>query len=95
MEAARSFRDITTGSVDDRDSISIAPTEDLSIDGIDSSVDDINAGKSQMDSKTLAPEYGIATNTKYLYLGLYFALNLVLTLYNKVVLGKVRWANHV
>lgn len=37
---------------------------------------------------TIAPEYQIPTSTKYLYLALYFALNLTLTLYNKAVLGK-------
>ena len=36
-----------------------------------------------------APEYQIPTTTKYLYLALYFGLNLTLTLYNKAVLGKV------
>ena len=41
---------------------------------------------------TIAPEYQIPTNTKYLYLALYFGLNLTLTLYNKAVLGKVRSA---
>lgn len=39
---------------------------------------------------TMAPEYQIPTSTKYLYLALYFGLNLTLTLYNKAVLGKVR-----
>ena len=39
---------------------------------------------------TNAPEYHIPTSTKYLYLALYFGLNLTLTLYNKAVLGKVR-----
>lgn len=39
---------------------------------------------------TVAPEYQIPTSTKYLYLALYFGLNLSLTLYNKAVLGKVR-----
>lgn len=34
-------------------------------------------------------EYRIPTTTKYLYLSLYFALNLGLTIYNKAVLGKV------
>lgn len=38
----------------------------------------------------VAPEYQIPTSTKYLYLALYFGLNLTLTLYNKAVLGKVR-----
>ena len=37
----------------------------------------------------IAPEYQIPTSTKYLYLALYFGLNLTLTLYNKAVLGKV------
>ncbi|KAL8832749.1 MAG: hypothetical protein Q9191_000086 [Dirinaria sp. TL-2023a] len=35
-----------------------------------------------------AAEYYVPTGTKYVYLGLYFALNLALTMYNKVVLGK-------
>ena len=43
---------------------------------------------------TIAPEYQIPTRTKYLYLALYFALNLTLTLYNKAVLGKVRQPYH-
>ena len=36
-----------------------------------------------------AAEYHIPTSTKYLYLCLYFALNLSLTIYNKALLGKV------
>ena len=36
-----------------------------------------------------AAEYYIPPTTKYHYLGLYFALNLGLTLYNKAILGKV------
>ena len=43
-----------------------------------------------MDQAGIALEYGVAAHTKYLYLGLYFALNLIITLYNKAVLGKVR-----
>lgn len=43
---------------------------------------------------TIAPEYQIPTSTKYLYLALYFGLNLTLTLYNKAVLGKVRQPWH-
>lgn len=38
---------------------------------------------------SIAAEYSIATSTKYLYLSLYFALNLALTIYNKAVLGRV------
>ena len=36
-----------------------------------------------------AAEYRIPTKTKYLYLAIYFILNLALTIYNKYVLGKV------
>ena len=46
--------------------------------------------KAQSTAATTAPEYQIPTSTKYLYLALYFGLNLTLTLYNKAVLGKVR-----
>ena len=46
--------------------------------------------KAQSTATTIAPEYQIPTSTKYLYLALYFGLNLTLTLYNKAVLGKVR-----
>ncbi len=48
--------------------------------------------QAQSTAATIAPEYQIPTNTKYLYLALYFGLNLTLTLYNKAVLGKVRSA---
>lgn len=37
-----------------------------------------------------AAEYSVATRTKLLYLGGYFMLNLLLTIYNKAVLGGVR-----
>ena len=36
-----------------------------------------------------AAEYRVPTSTKYLFLGIYFTLNLALTIYNKFVLGKV------
>lgn len=39
-----------------------------------------------------AAEYYVPLRTKYLYLSLYFALNVALTIYNKVILGKVRSA---
>lgn len=42
-----------------------------------------------MEAQKCAPEYTIPSSTKYVYLALYFILNLVLTLYNKAVLGKV------
>lgn len=51
---------------------------------------DIEAQNARTQSAaTIAPEYQIPTSTKYLYLALYFGLNLTLTLYNKAVLGKV------
>ena len=37
-----------------------------------------------------AAEYSVPARTKYLFLGLYFGLNLSLTLFNKAVLGKAR-----
>lgn len=36
-----------------------------------------------------AAEYNVPAKQKYFFLGLYFALNLSLTLFNKAVLGKV------
>lgn len=36
-----------------------------------------------------AAEYRVAPRTKYMYLGVYFGLNLALTLFNKAILGKV------
>ena len=38
----------------------------------------------------IAAEYRTSTKTKYLFLGLYFSLSLILTIYSKAVLGKVR-----
>lgn len=42
-----------------------------------------------VETQKRTPEYNIHTSTKYIYLGFYFTLNLVLTLHNKAVLGKV------
>lgn len=44
---------------------------------------------SDIEAQKRAWEHTIPTSTKYIYLALYFTLNLVLTLYNKAVLGKV------
>ena len=41
------------------------------------------------ESSKHAAEYSVPAKTKYLFLGLYFGLNLSLTLFNKAVLGKV------
>ena len=40
-------------------------------------------------ASTSAAEYQVRTHVKYLYLVIYFTLNLALTIYNKIVLGKV------
>ena len=45
--------------------------------------------------KAHAAEYKVPARVKYTYLGLYFGLNLGLTLFNKAILGKVcRFADH-
>lgn len=53
---------------------------------------DIEAGKSESDSQNqnLDHEYSIPSTVKFTWLGTYFFLSLVLTLYNKLVLGMVR-----
>ena len=71
-------------------SINTTSTEKTSIESYDTELDDIEAQMLLKSKDCAAPEYSIPTRTKYLYLALYFTLNLVLTLYNKAVLGKVR-----
>lgn len=44
---------------------------------------------SEVGSGQHAAEYRVPTRTKYTYLGVYFGLNLGLTLFNKAILGKV------
>ena len=46
--------------------------------------------ESELGSGKHAAEYRVPTRTKYMYLGVYFGLNLGLTLFNKAILGKVR-----
>lgn len=46
--------------------------------------------ESEVGSGKHAAEYRVPTRTKYMYLGIYFGLNLGLTLFNKAILGKVR-----
>ena len=74
----------------ERSSISTTSTEKTSIESHDTELDDIEAQMLLKSKSGVAPEYSIPTSTKYMYLALYFTLNLVLTLYNKAVLGKVR-----
>lgn len=53
---------------------------------------DVEAGKSESDpqNQNLDHEYSIPSTVKFTWLGTYFFLSLVLTLYNKLVLGMVR-----
>ena len=53
-------------------------------------MDDLEAQRTIKRADDPAAEYQVPTNTKYLFLGVYFTLNLALTIYNKYVLGKVR-----
>ena len=46
--------------------------------------------ESEIGSGKHAAEYRVPTRTKYMYLGVYFGLNLGLTLFNKAILGNVR-----
>ncbi|KAI5247788.1 TPT-domain-containing protein [Aureobasidium subglaciale] len=54
-------------------------------------VDAVQASSSSSSSKTDGHEYTISTKTKILCLGLYFVMNLGLTLYNKAVLNNFRF----
>ncbi|KAF2135532.1 uncharacterized protein K452DRAFT_281401 [Aplosporella prunicola CBS 121167] len=49
---------------------------------------DLTGAVASVDETPIATEYTIPTKTKLLHLGLYFLLNLSLTLYNKAVLQK-------
>ena len=52
---------------------------------------DLEAQKAQVQApKRLDPEYYVSTATKATYLGIYFLGNVLLTIYCKAVLGKVR-----
>ena len=50
---------------------------------------DLEAQITREKTNATATEYQTPLSLKYLYLSLYFALNLTLTIYNKYVLGKV------
>lgn len=45
--------------------------------------------KEESADKNIAAEYLVSTHIKLILLGLYFAMNLSLTLYNKAILGSV------
>ena len=50
---------------------------------------DLEAQRTTKRAENSAAEYQVPTSTKYLFLAIYFTLNLALTIYNKLVLGKV------
>lgn len=89
---------------DDRSSnASIAESLDSSVDSIDIAKehllredrDSIDLEALSLETKEIVPpsdtgaEYTVATRTKLIYLAGYFTLNLLLTIYNKAVLGGV------
>ena len=82
-------RDASSSSSSEAGRGSTTPSEKFLLQDFSSNVSDVDPEETPMNKTGLALEYGVATHTKYLYLGLYFALNLTITLYNKAVLGKV------
>lgn len=82
------YHDSSYGSEDERTNSQDSRMEKEALD-IKSDVEAQSRHIRAQSTATIAPEYQIPTSTKYLYLALYFGLNLVLTLYNKAVLGKV------
>ena len=83
------YNDSSYGSEDERTNSQESRIEKESLI-IKSDVEAQSRHARAQSTTAVPPEYQIPTNTKYLYLALYFGLNLTLTLYNKAVLGKVR-----
>lgn len=83
------YHDSSYGSEDERTNSQDSRMEKETLI-IKSDVEAQNRHARTQSTASIAPEYQIPTSTKYLYLALYFGLNLTLTLYNKAVLGKVR-----
>ncbi|CAF9923420.1 UAA transporter [Imshaugia aleurites] len=81
------YHDSSYGSEDERTNSQDSRMDKETL-GIKSDVEAQNRHVRAQSAATIAPEYQIPTSTKYLYLALYFGLNLTLTLYNKAVLGK-------
>lgn len=52
---------------------------------------DLEAGKSESKDQNIDHEYSIPSAVKFTWLGTYFFFSLILTLYNKLVLGVVRY----
>lgn len=82
------YHDSSYGSEDERTNSQDSRMENQTL-AIKSDVEAQTRHLRTQSTGTIAPEYQIPTSTKYLYLALYFGLNLTLTLYNKAVLGKV------
>jgi hypothetical protein len=64
------------------------------LEGHDYAQDDLESQHQQESQPARLPpgvdsEYDVPTRTKFIFLGIYLAFNLGLTLYNKSVLGKV------
>jgi hypothetical protein len=57
-----------------------------------SSLDDLEANRKDKESSlaTTEPEYQTPTSVKFIWLGSYFFFSMMLTLYNKLILGSVR-----
>lgn len=55
---------------------------------------DKEASKTSEAATNIAAEYLVSTKLKLFMLGLYFAMNLALTIYNKAVLGSVSFLLH-
>ena len=53
--------------------------------------DDLEANrKDEQPTPTTEPEYQTPTSVKFMWLGSYFFFSMMLTLYNKLILGSVR-----
>ena len=89
MSEKSPYHDSSYGSEDERTNSQDSRMDKETLD-TKSDVEAQNRHDRAQSAATIAPEYQIPTSTKYLYLALYFGLNLTLTLYNKAVLGKVR-----
>ena len=85
-----SIYDRTSSTWSRETSVTTSPTEGFSIDSLDASFHDPDAQSIRREQRAVhAHEYNVSTRKKYLYLGLYFALNLTLTIFNKAVLRTV------
>jgi hypothetical protein len=81
-----------TGSPRDSDSEITLLGDEMADQSLKKSIDDIESQSFSVKdagSSPVAAEYRVTTRKKMTYLGVYFLLNLGLTLYNKALLGNV------